>query len=395
MLAGTTGVDFVLLVVAADDGPMPQTLEHLHILNLLGLHRGIVALSKADLVSAGRLAEMAAAIRALLAGTRLAGAQIIPVSSVTGEGVAALQDRLLAAATEEIPRETGDHFRLAVDRNFTLAGVGTVVTGTAFAGEVSVGNRLCLTPSGIEVRVRSLHVHDRPARHVRAGQRCAAALTGDHLDRDRIRRGDWLVDPVLHRPADRLDLCLRLLATERRPLAHWTPVHLHLGAAHVPARVALLSRDALAPGEENLAQLVPDRPIGALRGDRVILRPVCSAHDRRQRRSRPLAAGAGSPPFTAVGDAASPPRRGARIGAATTGRGRARVDRPRDLRPSLEPQGRSGAGSMSRGRAHRRARAGSDVRPDPRPLGDGATGGDGCARGLPRDVAAEPRAGNG
>jgi selenocysteine-specific elongation factor len=272
MLAGATGIDFALLVVAADDGPMPQTLEHLHILDLLGLNRGIVALSKADLVSAERLAEVAGQMRALLAGTRLAGAQILPVSSVTGEGVTALQDRLLAAATERIPRETGDHFRLAVDRNFTLAGVGTVVTGTAFAGEMSVGERLRLTPSGIEVRVRSLHVHDRPAPRVRAGQRCAAALTGSHLERDHIRRGDWLVDPALHRPADRLDVCLRLLATERRPLAHWTPVHLHVGAAHVPARVALLSRDALAPGEEDLAQLVPDRPIGALRGDRVILR---------------------------------------------------------------------------------------------------------------------------
>ena len=183
-----------------------------------------------------------------------------------------MQDRLLAAATAEVRHDAGDYFRLAVDRSFTLTGVGTVVTGTAFAGEVSVGDRLCLTPSGIEVRVRSLHVHNRPARHGHAGQRCAVALAGGQVDRDRIRRGDWLVDPLLHQPTERLDVCLRLLATERRPLVHWTPVHLHLGAVHVPARVALLAGDALAPGEEDLAQLVLDRPIGALHGDRLILR---------------------------------------------------------------------------------------------------------------------------
>jgi selenocysteine-specific elongation factor len=272
MLAGATGIDFVLLVVAADDGPMPQTLEHLHILDLLGLNRGIVALTKADLVSPERLAEVAGQMRSLLAGTRLAGAEIIPVSSITGEGVAELQDRLLAATTAEVRHDAGDSFRLAVDRSFTLPGVGTVVTGTAFAGEVSLGDRLCLTPSGIEARVRSLHVHNRPAQHGRAGQRCAVALAGSQVDRDRIRRGDWLVDPLLHQPTDRLDVCLRLLATERRPLAHWTPVHLHLGAAHVPARVALLAGDVLAPGEQGLAQLVPDRPIGALHGDGLILR---------------------------------------------------------------------------------------------------------------------------
>jgi selenocysteine-specific elongation factor len=272
MLAGATGIDFVLLVVAADDGPMPQTVEHAHILNLLGLSRGVVALSKADLVSPERLVEVTGQVRSLLAGTGLADAEIIPVSSVTGEGVATLQDRLQGAADRGERHDAGDNFRLAVDRSFTITGVGTVVTGTAFAGEVSVGDRLRLTPSGIEARVRSLHVHNRPAAQGRAGQRCAVALAGSQLDRDRIHRGDWLVDPVLHQPTDRLDVRLRLLATERRPLAHWTPVHLHLGAAHVQARVALLAGDALAPGDEDLAQLVVDRPIGALHGDRLILR---------------------------------------------------------------------------------------------------------------------------
>lgn len=272
MVAGATGIDFVLLVVAADDGPMPQTREHMQILDLLGLGRGLVALTKADLAPPERLAEVATQIRALLAGTMLAEADIVPVSAVTGQGIAALEARLLAAAAA-LPRRTAPgHFRLAVDRSFTLAGAGTVVTGTAFAGEVAVGDRLCLIPAGIAARVRSLHVQNRPAERGRAGQRCALALAGSGIDKDRIRRGDWLAAEALHRPTDRIDVRLRLLDSEPRPLRHWTPAHLHLGAAHVPARVALLEGEVLAPGGTGLAQLVLDRPIGALHGDRLILR---------------------------------------------------------------------------------------------------------------------------
>jgi selenocysteine-specific elongation factor len=272
MLAGAIGIDFVLLAVAADDGPMPQTREHLQILDLLGLRHGIVALTKSDLVAAERLAEVMQQMQALLSGTGLAEAEILPVSSVTGAGVAELERRLLKAAASLPPRPAAGRFRLAVDRSFTLAGVGTVVTGTVFAGQISVGDHLLLSPSGIEARVRGVHAQNKSAEHGRAGQRCAINIAGPGVDKDKIQRGDWLLHPAAHGPTDRFDARLRLLTTEARALRHWTPVHLHLGAAHVPARVALLDQDSLAPGAEGLAQIVADRKIGALHGDRFILR---------------------------------------------------------------------------------------------------------------------------
>ncbi len=272
MLAGAIGIDFVLLVVAADDGPMPQTREHLHILDLLGLQNGIVALTKSDLVPAERLVEVTEQLRGLLAGTGLADAEILPVSSVTGAGVAELESRLLAAAANLPPRPTVGRFRLAVDRSFTLPGVGTVVTGTVFAGQVAAGDHLLLSPSGIEARVRGLHAQNKAAERGRAGQRCAVNIAGPGIDKDKIQRGDWLLHPAAHAPTDRFDARVRLLASEARPLRHWTPAHLHLGAAHLPARVALLDVDTLAPGGEATAQIVTDRPLGALHGDRFILR---------------------------------------------------------------------------------------------------------------------------
>ena len=272
MLAGAIGIDYVLLVVAADDGPMPQTREHLQILDLLELRRGIVALSKADLVPPERLGEVFGQMRALLSETGLADVDILPVSSVTGTGIAELGSRLRAAAASLPRRPAAGRFRLAVDRSFTLAGVGTVVTGTVFAGEVSIGDRLLLSPSGIEARVRGIHAQNEAAERGRAGQRCAVNIAGPQIDKDKILRGDWLVDPAAHDPTDRLDARLRLLLSETRPLRHWTPVHLHVGAAHVSARVALLDVEALPPGATALAQIVTDRPIGALRGDKLILR---------------------------------------------------------------------------------------------------------------------------
>ncbi len=271
MLAGVSGLDFALLVVAADDGVMPQTVEHLHILDLLGLSQGMVALTKADLVEEERLAAVTADIRALLSGTGLADAPIILTSVLDGRGVEVISSCLSEKAAITRRKAEGG-FRLAVDRAFTLAGAGVVVTGTAFSGHVSVGDRLLLTPSGREVRVRSLHAQNRQTDRGSAGQRLALNLVSPRLGKDDIARGEWVVDPALHFPVDRIDATFRLLKAEKRPLAHWTPVHLHLGAVHMPGRIALLSGDSLAPGEEGLVQLVLERPIGALAGDRFILR---------------------------------------------------------------------------------------------------------------------------
>ena len=270
MLAGATGIDHVILVVAADDGPMPQTREHLAILDLLGLSSGVVALTKSDLVSDARLAEATAEVRALLAPTLLSRAEVIPVSSVTGTGIDTLERQLAQAqANVSVRRERG-HFRLAVDRSFSLAGIGTVVTGTAVSGNVTAGDKLIVSPGGKPVRVRGLHAQNREAASGHAGQRLALNLAG--VEKSDIDRGDWIVAEPVHAPTQRLDARIRVLASESKPLAHWTPLHLHLGAVDVGARVVLLEGRAIEPGADALVQLELDRPIGALRGDRFILR---------------------------------------------------------------------------------------------------------------------------
>ena len=270
MLAGATGIDHVMLVIAADDGPMPQTREHLAILHLLGLGRGVVALTKCDLVAPARLAQAEAEVRALLAGSVLADAPILPVSSITGEGIAALDAHLAQSRAPVLPSRLQGQFRLAVDRSFTLPGIGTVVTGTAVSGRVTVGDKLTLSPRGLEVRVRGIHAQNHQAGTGHAGQRLALNLAG--VDKNDVRRGDWVLADALHAPTQRLEARLQVLASETRPLAHWTPVHLHLGAEDVGARVMLLEGEAIAPGADALVQLTLDRPIGALHGDRFILR---------------------------------------------------------------------------------------------------------------------------
>ncbi len=270
MLAGATGIDAALLVVSAAEGIKPQTVEHLQIVDLLGLDRGIVAVTKADLADDDQILERMAEIETLLASTSLKGAEIVPVSALTGQGVDELKAKLLALG--ESGKGATGFARLAVDRCFVLAGAGVVVTGTVHAGEIRVDDRLLLTPSGLEARVRSLHAQNRPAQVGRAGERCALNLTGPRLSKDAIGRGDWVVSPELHAPTDRPDVRLHVLASEGQPLKHWSPVHVHLGSAHVMGRVALLEGDRLAPGDTALAQLVLEDKIGALAGDRVILR---------------------------------------------------------------------------------------------------------------------------
>ncbi len=272
MLAGASGVDVALVVVAADDGVMPQTREHLAVLDLLGLRRGIVALTKSDRVEPARLVEAEADIRSALAGTSLEAAPVIPCSSVTGSGVPEIARRLHEAALAPRERNGAGRFRLAVDRGFTLPGVGLVVTGTVHAGRVSVGERLALSPGGIEARVRGLHAQNDAAAHGDAGQRVALNITGSRLGKDAVKRGDWIVAPELHQPTARLDVRLRLLRSEASALRHWTAVHVHLAAAGVTGRVALLEGGALQPGGEAFAQVVLDAPIGALWGDRFAIR---------------------------------------------------------------------------------------------------------------------------
>src|SRR5438132_2224605 len=271
MLAGATGIDFVLLVVAADDGVMPQTREHMEIIDLLGVKRGAVALTKIDRVESARVAAARAEIEALLRGTALAGSPVFALSSMTGDGVPALRAHLEAVAASPAPAGAADGcFRLAVDRCFTLSGSGTVVTGTVFSGSVGVGDHLLVSPSGWEVRVRSIHAQNRAAERGVAGQRCALSLVG--VEKKDIARGDWLLEPAAHAPTARFDASLKVPPSAARALRHWTPVHVHLGAADEMGHVSLLQATGIEPGGSDQAQIVLDRPIGALRGDRFILR---------------------------------------------------------------------------------------------------------------------------
>ena len=271
MLAGATGIDFVLLVVAADDGLMPQTREHLAILDLLGLDRGLVALTKSDLVDDERLSAVTAEIEGALSGTSLQGAPVLPVSALTGAGVEEVRAHLVAAARHAPDRAADGRFRLAVDRSFTLAGAGTVVTGTVLSGTVKVGDRVVVSPTGLEARVRSIRAQDTPAQEGRAGDRCGLNLAGEAIAKEAIARGDVIVDATLHAPADHLDATLKVLPGELKPVGQWFPVRLHTASVDVAARVVLLG-DPIAPGQGGLVQLVTERPIAAAAGDRFVIR---------------------------------------------------------------------------------------------------------------------------
>lgn len=302
MISGATGIDFALLLVAADDGVMPQTREHLAVLSLLGIDRGVVAITKIDRVDEARVQEVAQQVTALLADTPLSHAPIIPVSATRGDGVAELRQLLraeavrldaahgpdgtvdphdsdspvrVAAATEPaettaaLPAQTG--FRLAIDRVFSLDGVGTVATGTVHAGRVQVGDVLQQLPDGPkELRVRSLHAQNRSTDSAHAGQRCAINLAG--VERDQLQRGYWLAQPSIASVSDRLDVELHLWHAEPRAIRSGTRVHVHLGTTASPAAVAVLDADTLAPGGMGLAQLVLPQPLAAWHGDRLILR---------------------------------------------------------------------------------------------------------------------------
>jgi len=300
MLAGVAGIDFALLVVATDDGPMPQTLEHLAIFDLLGVSHGAVALSKIDRVTPDRVREVANEVSLLIQNSSLAGAPVFPLSGQTGQGIDKLRDYLEDAARKMGGRDAGGNFRLAVDRSFTVTGAGVVVTGSVFSGQVTVGDQLILSPRGTRVRVRAIHSQNQPSQSGSAGQRCALNVAGPDLEKSQISRGDWLVDDRVRVPTDRFDASLRVQANETDALKHWTPAHLYLGAADVNCRVAVLQDGMLPPGGSGLVQLVLDRPIGAVRGDRFILR------DQSARRT--IAGGTVVDPFSPARGRARPQR---------------------------------------------------------------------------------------
>ncbi|MVT64895.1 selenocysteine-specific translation elongation factor [Bradyrhizobium pachyrhizi] len=274
MLAGATGIDFALLVVAADDGIKPQTREHLAIIDLLGIQRGLVALTKSDLVHSERLRDVSSQIRAMISGTALESVDILPVSTLTGAGIDLLRNRL-ATTAGELPRSCAEgRFRLAVDRVFTLTGIGIVATGTILSGTVRVGDRVLISPTGIPARVRSLHVQNKPADSGQAGDRCALNLQGEDISKQAIHRGDMVLDPELHAPTHRIDARLKLLPNEPKALRQWYPVRLHHASADVGGHLVLLSDRSLEPGMTANVQLALDRPIAGAALDRYVIRDV-------------------------------------------------------------------------------------------------------------------------
>ncbi len=213
MLAGATGIDFALLVIAADDGVMPQTDEHLDILLLLGIDAGAVALTKIDAVSAERVDEVLLQLSHRVRNTGAASWPVFPVSSVSGDGIGDLKAHLLDAAASRVARTTGGHFRMAIDRCFTLSGIGTVVTGTVHAGEVRVGESVSVGPTAhgaLTARVRTIHAQDRASTLGVAGQRCALNLAG--IEKAQVERGMWVQAPSLANMAERFDATLNLVA---------------------------------------------------------------------------------------------------------------------------------------------------------------------------------------
>ncbi|MEE8419302.1 MAG: selenocysteine-specific translation elongation factor [Dehalococcoidales bacterium] len=294
MLAGVGGIDLALLIVAANEGVMPQTREHLAILDLLGIEKGIVAVTKKDLVDEEWLELVTLDIEEAVNATSLSGAPIVAVSALTGEGlpdlVAAI-DELLGSTP--LRKDTGRP-RLPIDRIFTIAGAGTVVTGTLMDSSLSTGREVEIVPQGLKSRIRGLQTHKTRVDTAGPGNRVAVNLVG--IATTQIKRGDVLTTPGWLVPTNMVSVRLRLLPHLRRPLAHNTTVSFHTGAAETMARVRLLENDKLAAGETAWAQLSLKNRVALLKGDHFIIRSpndtlgggtIVDPHTKRLRRHRP------------------------------------------------------------------------------------------------------------
>ncbi|MCL5256959.1 MAG: selenocysteine-specific translation elongation factor [Chloroflexi bacterium] len=296
MLAGVGGIDAALLVVAADEGPMPQTEEHLSILDLLQIESGVVALTKSDLVDDEWLEMVREDVAERLSGTSLAGAEIVPVSSRTGQGLGDLLRALDAVLDKAMPRQDRGRPRLPVDRVFSISGFGTVATGTLIDGKLEVGQEIEVQPKGLKTRVRGLQVHKHKAAEALPGNRVAVNVS--NLAVEDLARGDVLTTPGWLKPAWRLDVKLRVLAHAPKDIEQNDTLDFFTGAAEVPASLTLLDKEKLEPGEEGWVQLRLAGPVAVAKGDRFILRQaspsltvgggvVIDTGSRRHRRFRP------------------------------------------------------------------------------------------------------------
>jgi len=270
MVAGATGIDVGLLVVAADDSVMPQTREHVEILHLLGVRHGVIAITKIDMVDEEMVELVTEDVRELVSNTPLKDATMCPVSSVTGAGLEELKSALVAASRQVESTNTAGPFCLTVDRVFTIQGRGTVVTGSALRGSVSTGDTLQVWPADATCRVRDLQAHGRSHTTLARGQRCAINLSG--IDREHLERGAELATPGYLQPSRLLDVKLQCLGSYGKPLRSTSVVRLEIGTAELPARVVLLEGKTLAPGESTYAQLRSGTAVTSAYGQRFIIR---------------------------------------------------------------------------------------------------------------------------
>ncbi len=270
MLAGAFGIDMVLFTIAADEGVMPQTREHGDIIEMLGVDKGIVVITKKDMVDEEWLMLVEEDIREYIDKTILRGAPMVAVSAVTGEGIPELLTAIEQVAAEVVEKPIIGHARLPIDRVFTIAGFGTVVTGTLWSGQIKVGDTLELMPVQRQVRVRTLQVHNEKVNTAYAGQRVAINLQG--IEVSDIKRGYLLADSGYLSPSYRVDTKLRLLDSSSRTLKNWNRIRFHLGTDETMGRVVLLDRDELLPGEEAYVQIIMEKPVVAYKGDSFVIR---------------------------------------------------------------------------------------------------------------------------
>ena len=270
IVSGASGIDMVIMVIAADEGVMPQTREHLHICSLLGIKKGLVALTKIDMVADEWLDLVKDDIHEFLKGTFLEASPVIPVSSITGAGLEALLDALGRVASEIEGGSDAGIFRLPVDRAFTMKGFGTVVTGTLISGDIRLGEEVEILPTGVTAKVRGIQIHNQSATVAEAGQRTAINLQG--VEKDTIVRGDVLARPRTLKPSSRLDVYMQHLANNNRRLKNRNLVRFHVGTNEVIGRIILLDRENMEPGAKAPAQVVLESPIVAMARDRFVIR---------------------------------------------------------------------------------------------------------------------------
>lgn len=270
MVAGATGIDVVAMVIAADEGVMPQTREHMEICSLLGIRYGFVVLTKIDMVDEEWLELVTEDVRDFMQGTFLEESPIIPVSSATGEGLRDFIDTLDRYCTALPQRSATGIFRLPVDRVFTMKGFGTVVTGTLISGKIGLGEPVMVYPSGLVTKVRGIQVHDKAVQSSEAGLRTAINFQG--VDKYAVNRGDVLARPDTLISTYMVDVELHLLESNERPLKNRDRVRFHIGTSQVPCHIILLDRDVLEPGDTALAQVRLERPLACVRDDRFVIR---------------------------------------------------------------------------------------------------------------------------